>query len=34
MAIEKVTEELAEEEIEQPDGLPVDVEIEGEEQVS
>ena len=31
MAIEKVTEELAEEEIEQPDGLPVDVEIEGEE---
>jgi len=33
MAIEKVTEELAEEEIEQPDGLPVDVEIEGEEQV-
>jgi len=35
MAIEKVTEELAEEEIiEQPDGLPVDVEIEGEEEVS
>ena len=33
MAVEKVTEELAEEEIEQPDGLPVDVEIEGEEQV-
>ena len=33
MAIEKVTEELAEEEVEQPDGLPVDVEIEGEEQV-
>ena len=32
MAIEKVTEELAEEEIEQPDGLPVDVEIEGEEE--
>ena len=32
MAIEKVKEELAEEEIEQPDGLPVDVEIEGEEE--
>ena len=34
MAVEKVTEELAEEVTEQPDGLPVDVEIEGEEQVS
>jgi len=34
MAIEKVTEELAEEEVEQPDGLPIDVEIEGEEQVN
>ena len=33
MAVEKVTEELAEEVTEQPDGLPVDVEIEGEEQV-
>ena len=34
MAVEKVTEELAEEVTEQPDGLPLDVEIEGEEQVS
>ena len=33
MAVEKVTEELAEEVTEQPDGLPVDVEIEGEEEV-
>jgi len=31
MAIEKVTEELAEEVAEQPDGLPIDVEIEGEQ---
>ena len=32
MAIEKVTEEIKEEEIqEQPDGLPVDVTVEGEE---
>src|SRR5210317_2480653 len=33
MAVEKVTEELAEEVIEQPDGLPIDVEVEGEEEV-
>ena len=33
MAVEKVTEELAEEVVEQPDGLPIDVEVEGEEQV-
>ena len=33
MAVEKVTEELAEEVTEQPDGLPLDVEIEGEEYV-
>jgi hypothetical protein len=34
MAVEKVTEELKEEEIqEQPDGLPVDVTVEGEEEV-
>ena len=32
MAIEKVTEELEEELVEQPDGLPLDVEIEGEEE--
>ena len=33
MAIEKVTEEIKEEEIqEQPDGLPVDVTVEGEEE--
>ena len=34
MAIEKVTEEIKEEEIqEQPDGLPVDVTVEGEEEM-
>ena len=33
MAVEKVTEELAEEVTEQPDGLPIDVEVEGEEEV-
>ena len=34
MAVEKVTEEIKEEEItEQPDGLPVDVTVEGEEEV-
>ena len=33
MAVEKVTEELAEEVTEQPDGLPVDVQVEGEEEV-
>ncbi len=33
MAVEKVTEELAEEVVEQPEGLPIDVEVEGEEQV-
>ena len=34
MAVEKVTEEFKEEEIqEQPDGLPVDVTVEGEEEV-
>ena len=34
MAVEKVTEEIKEEEIEeQPDGLPVDVQVEGEEEV-
>jgi len=33
MAVEKVTEELAEEVVEQPDGLPVDVQVEGEEEV-
>jgi hypothetical protein len=33
MAVEKVTEELAEEIIEQPEGLPIDVEVEGEEEV-
>jgi len=33
MAIEKVTEELAEEVVEQPEGLPIDVEVEGEEEV-
>ena len=33
MAVEKVTEELAEEVVEQPEGLPVDVEVEGEEEV-
>ena len=33
MAVEKVTEELAEEEIEQPEGLPIDVQVEGEEVV-
>ena len=33
MAVEKVTEELAEEVVEQPDGLPIDVEVEGEEEV-
>ena len=32
MAVEKVTEEL-EEVVEQPEGLPVDVEVEGEEEV-
>ena len=29
MAVEKVTEELAEEVVEQPEGLPIDVEVEG-----
>ena len=33
MAVEKVTEELAEEVVEQPEGLPIDVEVEGEEEV-
>ena len=33
MAVEKVTSEIAEEEIEQPEGLPIDLEVEGEEQV-
>ena len=33
MAIEKVTEELAEEIVDQPDGLPIDVQVEGEEEV-
>jgi len=33
MAVEKVTEELAEEVVDQPDGLPIDVEVEGEEQI-
>jgi chaperonin GroES len=34
MAVEKVTSELAEEEVvEQPEGLPIDVEVEGEEEV-
>jgi len=34
MAVEKVTEEFKEEEVqEQPDGLPVDVTVEGEEEV-
>ena len=34
MAVEKVTEEIKEEEItEQPEGLPVDVSVEGEEEV-
>jgi len=32
MAVEKVTEELAEEKLEQPDGLPIDVQVEGEEE--
>jgi len=32
MAVEKVTEELAEEVVEQPEGLPIDVEVEGEEE--
>ena len=31
MAVEKVTEELAEEKVEQPEGLPIDVQVEGEE---
>ena len=30
MAVEKVTEELAEEVVEQPEGLPIDVTVEGE----
>ena len=35
MAVEKVTDEIKEVEIaEEPEGLPVDVEIEGEEQVT
>ena len=33
MAVEKVTSEVEEEIVDQPDGLPVDVEIEGEEEV-
>ena len=33
MAVEKVTSETEEEIVEQPDGLPVDVTIEGEEEV-
>ena len=34
MAVEKVTEELAEEVVEQPEGLPpVEVEVEGEERL-
>ena len=34
MAVEKVTEEFAEEVVEQPEGLPpVEVEVEGEETV-
>jgi len=33
MAIEKVKEELEEEVVEQPDGLPIDVQVEGEEEV-
>jgi len=33
MAVEKVTEELAEEKVEQPEGLPIDVQVEGEEEV-
>ena len=34
MAVEKVTEELSEEVVEQPEGLPpVEVEVEGEETV-
>jgi len=34
MAIEKVTEEIKEDEIvEEPEGLPVDVSVEGEEEV-
>jgi len=32
MAVEKVTEELAEEVVDQPEGLPIDVEVEGEEE--
>ena len=33
MAVEKVTEELTEEKVEQPEGLPIDVQVEGEEEV-
>jgi len=33
MAVEKVTEELAEEVVEQPEGLPIDVEVEGGEEI-